>query len=195
MESNELRKIVKMFIKGIQAFAKIFHSKKELSKYKPKFDSYELYKNLDQEEKGYFDEEDLSDFLTRMGQKFTSPQVGYIFRIFNKSKSGRVSFEEFIQTVYCDELSEDQLCIFDQSAYKYRFHKPGEKVSKIDLCMFFKTFYEEHLELDLTIRALQDSPLSIMELFKLLNPTKSSVVSLEELILLLNDYFDMGSLF
>lgn len=68
---------------GIKSF---FHQK-----------TMQIFKEIDTDNSGYIDEQELVDVSVRLGQKFSQAEINAIFNEMDTNKNGKVEIKEFIQ--------------------------------------------------------------------------------------------------
>ena len=65
---------------------------------------------------------------------------------------------------------------------------------KVELCMFLKTFYEQHLELDKSLRFLHTTRFTTLQLFNLIDPNQKGFVTSNELLDFIGGYTELSRL-
>ena len=194
MEEIERRKVVRMFLKGIQAYSRIDRAKQVLCKDKDYSDCCLLHSSIDEKEEGFITYESLLKFCKDMRQTFTETQVRYIFRMINRSGNGKILQDEFASTIYPDQNSSSPKSSRTQS-FKSS-DKSANTSAKVDFCIFLKTFYQEHFEMDQAIKPFQNSQFTVEQLFRLIGKEEmdSDCFDSEYVLQFIRSYTDLGNL-
>jgi hypothetical protein len=192
MEEEVKRKLAKMLLKGVQAFCRIDKAKQLFAKDKSFVDCCTLFQAIDSEGEGSINEQALVRFCQEMRQPFTKPQVAYIFKMFPKQSPEKLVMDEFTSIVY-PGAAASSLKGSSNSSEK-SVSGSSKAAAKIDFCLFLKVFFNEHNEMDQTIKQVQSAPLEMAQLFALLQPNRNSYVDSKQLLDFVRDYAELSSL-
>lgn len=222
MTTRESEKLAGMFIRSVTCYKKIDKAKQLLmTKSKLYFDPVELFSNIVGDEEsisGGITENKLWEFASQNLPTIRRNEVSYIFRVFEQHNRGYIALQDFLNAIYPEELrisKHDPLELSERPSAssksnrslirevprvtleKYRASKSRnlETKSKIDFCLFLKSLYQQHVEMDLAIKEVQAIVLDSQGLFRLLDPELKGFITRQELRDFIEAHHDIGMLF
>ena len=211
-----------MFVQAVACYKKIDKAKQLLmTKSKLYFDPVELFSNIVGDEDSGSEgitESRLWEFASQNLPTIRRNEVSYIFRVLEQNNRGFIALQDFLNAIYPEELrisKQDPLELSERPSVssksnrsliretpkmtleKYRASKSRnlEAKSKIDFCLFLKSLYQQHVEMDLAIKEVQAIVLDSHGLFRLLDPDFKGFVTRQELREFIEAHYDIGRAF